>query len=202
MIINKINIPCITLENKSKHYIYYIKNIITNKYYIGACLHKKGIANRFQRHIWFLKSNRHHSKKLQNSFNKYSSDFSVWEFGLLEPTTLSIQKEREQYYINLYDSYHNGYNATAFSDKIFCGKMPLEQKLLIKKSKETLTEEVIINIFNLFNTGSSHREISKIYNISTTTIIRILNDDNHYSEYKLKNSLSKSFFNYFNKFIN
>lgn len=51
-------------------FIYSIYNTITMKYYIGETLHPQ---ERWQRHLSDLISNKHHSHKLQASFNKYGT---------------------------------------------------------------------------------------------------------------------------------
>jgi hypothetical protein len=51
--------------------VYCIKNTITNKVYIGSSLN---IKSRLKTHIFSLKNNKHHSLKLQRSYNKYGKD--------------------------------------------------------------------------------------------------------------------------------
>ena len=51
--------------------IYFIKNKITGKYYIGETIDYK---NRISHHFTDLKYNNHHSHKLQNAYNTYGKD--------------------------------------------------------------------------------------------------------------------------------
>lgn len=88
------------------YYIYGIKQKSTNKYYIGSTNNCK---NRWSRHKGALKGNKHHSIKLQRTYNKYGLDdleFVVIE-SLKNKTDLFI---REQYHIDDKNSYHNGFN--------------------------------------------------------------------------------------------
>ena len=59
--------------------IYAIINILNQKMYIGST---KCFRERFNEHHRYLKNNKHHSARLQNSWNKYGGDF--FEFISLE----------------------------------------------------------------------------------------------------------------------
>lgn len=50
-----------------KHFVYSIKNKITNKFYIGITNNPK---TRFKKHVYTLNTNCHHSRKLQDSVTK------------------------------------------------------------------------------------------------------------------------------------
>lgn len=86
--------------------IYAIKNIINNKVYIGQSV---DINKRFKQHLWGLNHNRHDNPHLQNSWNKYKEE--NFEFIVLEEVedinNLDIQ---EQYWIDEFNSYNDGYN--------------------------------------------------------------------------------------------
>mgnify|MGYP000355475291 CR=1 FL=1 len=51
--------------------IYLIRNRISEKFYVGSSI---DIDRRWTRHIDDLNKNKHHSVKLQNSWNKYGKD--------------------------------------------------------------------------------------------------------------------------------
>jgi len=51
--------------------IYFIKNKVTNKYYIGETI---DYSTRISHHFTDLKNNTHHSHKLQNAYNTYGKD--------------------------------------------------------------------------------------------------------------------------------
>jgi len=70
--------------------------------YIGSA---SNMINRWRCHLSYLKKNNHHSKKLQNHYNKYGEidlTFSIIELCNSEKLVLT-----EQYYIDLYKPYFN-----------------------------------------------------------------------------------------------
>lgn len=101
----------ITQENlndlKKKKGIYRIYCTKSNKSYIGSTW--KSFKSRWKQHLYKLNNNNHHSKEMQNAFNKYGTNSFVCE--ILEIVTdKNILLKREEYYISVYDSYKNGYN--------------------------------------------------------------------------------------------
>lgn len=196
MIISNVEISCLNEDNKNGFYVYGIRNKITNKYYIGSTVSKYGIKFRLRRHIYHLNRNDHHSEKLQRSFNKYDRNFNNWEFIILDNIDKSTQQSKEQFYINKYNSYYNGYNSTKESNKIFSGKMNEEHKKSISDSKQILKKEQIIDIFKKFNNGMNYIEVSKYYNLSYVTISSIINNKKYYTDIKEKFNLSKNFYKY------
>lgn len=91
--------------------IYKITNVITGKVYIGSTTNFK---NRWSSHICRLKNNTHHSIKLQNSVNKHNIE--NFKFEVLEECAKELLIEREQYWINEFDSFNNGYNSRPNAD--------------------------------------------------------------------------------------
>lgn len=89
--------------------IYSITNTKTGKRYVGS---SKDIETRFKSHMYGLRKKEHHSIKLQRSYNKYKNE-SIFHIEVLEETTEKQLLKREQYYIDLYDSFYNGYNCAA-----------------------------------------------------------------------------------------
>ena len=87
----------------NKFFVYKIINLITGKVYIGST---NNIKNRFWRHQRQLHLNKHHSIKLQRSYNKYGID--NFKFETIEECSKEDLIQREQYYIDLYDSYNEG----------------------------------------------------------------------------------------------
>jgi len=97
--------------------IYIIENIKTNKYYVGS---STNTHKRLNSHKGLLIRNKHHSYKLQGSFNKHG--ISNFNFKVIEdiyfpndydkPTKLEYLECREEYYINKYNSYKLGYNVS------------------------------------------------------------------------------------------
>lgn len=85
--------------------IYCIKNMINGKMYIGKSI---DINSRLAGHFRGLGNNSHHSIKLQHAWNKYSPENFVT--GTIEECDVEDLDSRERFYIELYDSYRNGYN--------------------------------------------------------------------------------------------
>lgn len=85
--------------------IYKIINLVNNKIYIGSAVN---FNKRKNNHKSKLLMNKHHSKKLQNAWNKYG--FENFEFEIIEECEKEKLIEREQYYIDLYNSFNEGYN--------------------------------------------------------------------------------------------
>lgn len=196
MKIRKVDVECINDENKNKFFIYGIKNTITGKYYIGSTINKRGISYRIARHIYHLRTNTHHSEKLQRSFNKYESDFAIWEFILFEEITKDNHQIKEQYYIDKYDAYNNGYNSTPLAGVTNSGAMSDKHKKAISDSKQNLPDKDIIDIFSKYNNGLNYSQIAKYYSISYVTISTIINNDRYYPEAKKKYKLKKEWYNY------
>lgn len=87
--------------------IYAIRNTVTNKIYIGSA---KNFKIRFRLHTNTLKRNKHHNRHLQFAWNKYNS--YSFQFLVLENCEREKLLEREQHWINKYQSYSRklGYN--------------------------------------------------------------------------------------------
>ena len=89
--------------------IYIIKNKINKKVYIGqTCQSPK---ERFAQHMKPSTHKTRGSYKLYNAIKKYGKE--NFYFEVLEKNISKKEiDEKEIYYINLYDSYYNGYNST------------------------------------------------------------------------------------------
>jgi len=84
--------------------VYYIENCITGRRYIGSSCN---IINRFNRHLFDIRNNKHHNKHLQRSVANHG--ICNFRFGILEECHPDQLLKREQYYI---DISINLYNAT------------------------------------------------------------------------------------------
>lgn len=121
--------------------IYYIKNIVTNKYYIGSTF---DFNKRFTAHRCKLNNNRHHSIKLQNSWNKHGKN--NFEFKILEVYYFNdemtsnykkhILESAEQSYFEKFNCVNNGYNVAKIAGTP-CTKRSKES---IDKQKNTVKE--------------------------------------------------------------
>lgn len=88
--------------------IYKIENKINHKVYIGQSIN---IERRWQAH---LSPSQYHNTILQAAFDKYGKNNFI--FSILEECDKEQLNEREQYWINYYDSYKHGYNMTLGGD--------------------------------------------------------------------------------------
>ena len=90
---------------KLKGGVYRILNTATGKCYVGSAVYIKGRWS-FNRSCF---KNKIQSPKLQNAWNKYGE--KNFEFYILELCLPEQQTEREQYWMDFYDSCKNGYNS-------------------------------------------------------------------------------------------
>ena len=126
--------------------IYKLINTNTQKVYIGS---SNDIERRWKEHIRALDNNNHHSYKLQQNYNK-TKDKDIFQFEVIEEVDNKVNlKEREQYYIDLYDAFKNGYNCSALVDnpKYFY-KTP--ERYEESKIKEMRYKE-FLELFNQYN---------------------------------------------------
>lgn len=79
-------------------YVYEIKNVVNNKRYIGAT---KNIRFRFRQHKTSLNSGEHHSKTLQDDFNKYGLENFI--FKVLAKVPEEDLDFMEKYFIECFD---------------------------------------------------------------------------------------------------
>lgn len=85
--------------------IYCIKNLITNKSYIGQSY---DIEKRWKHHIIDLNSGKSHNKHLQRSWKKYGKDNFV--FSVIEECEESLLNMKEIYWIEKLGTFKSGYN--------------------------------------------------------------------------------------------
>lgn len=82
------------------------------KVYIGITCHQDNIIRRFGQNGEGYKTQR----KFYRAIQKYGWDNFKHEILEKDLTSLDDANEREQYYIELFDSHHNGYNSTDGGD--------------------------------------------------------------------------------------
>ena len=138
--------------------IYLIRNLVTNKVYIGQT--KYSIDIRFKQHLKASKSN---SQALYKSMRKHGLENFFIE--LLE-NNISINEinTKEINYISKYNSANNkfGYNMT------------LGGSTANKHFKYCLDFTQIQTILDLYSAGKSTRDIAKLFNTSASAINNIL----------------------------
>ena len=136
------------LGNKSEDVIcgiYIIKNEKNNKVYVGQ---STDIYNRWKQHVRDLKSNRHHSRKLQRAWNK-TKNKKIFNFKILEIIDENMLDFEEDKYINEYDSYNNGYNCTTVFSTI-----------------EIIKEKRIKNLNKQIRIDSYYQEWMELYRVT------------------------------------
>lgn len=138
-------------------YIYQITNKINNKIYIGKT--ELSINKRFYQHCMDSKKERCENRPLYSAMSKYGIENFCIE--LIEETSNPI--EREIYWINKKDSYHNGYNTTLGGD----GKNYLDYNLIIKTYEKEQNIQKTAEILNI--SKDSVRIILHSHNIIVKT---------------------------------
>lgn len=94
-------------------FIYCIMNKINNKKYIGKTEHKDPYK-RFLEHKKDMHRKYRKNRALYKAMNKYGIE--NFSFEVIEEVSSELASEKEQYYINLFDTYKNGYNLTLGGD--------------------------------------------------------------------------------------
>lgn len=112
--------------------VYSIKNNITNLEYIGS---SKNIEKRWKEHLWMLESRKHHSKKLQNAWNKHGKD--NFTFSIIEECELELLLETEQFWIDKKQAYKRkfGYNICEKANSVIGKKHSEETIKKIRRAK-------------------------------------------------------------------
>ena len=89
--------------------IYMITNKINNKKYIGQTIQKPRV--RFLYHIQYAAKDRNIiNMPITKAIHQYGKE--NFDFEVLEECEEELLDEREEYYVNKYDTFYNGYNAT------------------------------------------------------------------------------------------
>jgi len=97
--------------------IYQATNIVNNKSYIGKTIQNFNIYKKthIRSAINKLDIRRGSRKAFYSAIRKYGSDVFKWEI-LYKCIDANVLNEKEIYYIQLYDTYKNGYNMTKGGD--------------------------------------------------------------------------------------
>lgn len=136
-------------------YIYKIENKINGKIYIGKTL--KTIEERWREHCKDFQRERCEKRPLYSAMNKYGiENFIVKEVEQCEESVLS---EREKYWIEYYNSFKYGYNATIGGD----GKPYIDRNLVIKTYQEIGVMQRVADLLNI--SADSVKNILKENNI-------------------------------------
>ena len=135
-------------------YIYKITNIINDKIYIGKT--SQTIEKRWKEHCSDYLRRNEEKRPLYSAMKKYGiQNFKIEE---IEQCTSEEANEKEKYWIEYYNSFKNGYNATIGGD----GKAYIDRKLVI----------------NTYQKIQNCVKTAEIYNIHVTTVYKILEENN------------------------
>ena len=129
-------------------FIYKATSKTTNKVYIGQSC--QTLEKRISQHLSHAFTKQDPNNHFHNAIRKYGKQdfvFQVIEDGIEDAETLNA---RERYWINYYDSYHNGYNSTLGGD----GSLQRDDK----------------TIEALFHKGYTTKEICQITGYNRITI--------------------------------
>lgn len=141
-----------------KGLIYIIRNSINDKVYVGQTI--LSLEDRWKTHLKPSVSKQRGSYKIYNAMNKYGKENFYCEL-LEDNVSIEELNDREIYYIEKYDSFENGYHSTKGGDGKFINK-----------------DYDIENIVSQYESGISAIKIAKEYNVSHSTIDRILHVNN------------------------
>lgn len=127
--------------------IYKITNDVNNKVYIGKTL--LTIEKRFAQHVADSKRSRNEFRPLYAAMNKYGIEH--FHIELIETVDNNILDEREKYWIQQYNSYHYGYNATYGGD----GKVLYDETIRQSMVNDYQNGMLIIEIATKYNCDTS-----------------------------------------------
>lgn len=111
--------------------IYCISNDINDKLYIGKTTHAT-LEERLKEHFKDSQKELKEKRPLYSAIKKYGKEHFF--ISLVEECDIEILSKREEYWINYYNSYYNGYNATLGGE----GQVLYDYSLFIEDYKNGL----------------------------------------------------------------
>ena len=119
--------------------IYKIINKVNGKFYLGS---SKDIETRWDKHIYDLKNNRHHSVHLQRAWIKYGEENFIFE--ILENTSTEMLLEREQTLLDTLRPFddNNGYNMSRTSSGGDLLSYHPDKNAIVERIKETIKNNI------------------------------------------------------------
>lgn len=134
-------------------FIYKITNLLNGKTYIGKTdIHT--VQERFKEHI--KDSKKYLDRPLYRAFNKYGIE--NFKIETIEECNVNESCEREKYWIEYYNSFKYGYNATIGGD----GRAYIDRELVIKT----------------YNKVQNQTQVAEILKISQDSVSYILKENN------------------------
>ena len=179
-------------------YIYKITNKVNNKMYIGQTV--KTVNKRFTQHI--NNSNKPYFSQivLYKAFNKYGIENFICE--TIEEVPNELLDEREQYWIEYYDTYFNGYNSTLGGRATELYNWDVDdiiEKYLELKSARKVAETIgcdhssvdkILNANNIKRFSAAQQQSQPVIFINKEQILRF-ETTTEAAEYFINNKISK-----------
>jgi group I intron endonuclease len=107
--------------------VYIIENTVTGHFYIGSAT--ASFESRWKSHWNDLRGNRHHSDRLQNSYNKYGE--SVFKFKVIVECAPELCIKKEQFYM---DTLEPEFNMNPTAGNCLGRKFSEESKLKMSES--------------------------------------------------------------------
>jgi group I intron endonuclease len=176
--------------------IYIIRNNVNNKIYVGST---NDLNRRLRNHKFLLEAGKHHSKHLQNAYNKYGKENFLFEvYKKVNENELLIEEQKVLDYLRPFGK--NGYNIAEIAGSPMKGKTHtdkvkaiLREKLSgnkhphfgkevsekwrrnISKMKKKFSDEEERSFLERYEIGESKTSIAKSVGVHITTITRAIN---------------------------
>lgn len=155
------------MSQKINGIIYKATNILNNKIYIGMTT--QSLKDRMYGHFW-SSVNSDKNYHFLNAIRKYGWENFSWDIveeGLYE--SIEELREKEVYWISLFDSFISGYNSTIGGEGVIGFDHSGENN-----SRALLKEEEVLQILDLLNTNEKTiREIAEMFNVGNHVVSRI-----------------------------
>lgn len=144
-------------------YIYKIKNNINGKIYIGKTLYS--IEKRWGEHCRASRKDCCENRPLYSAMRKYGTDsFSIEEIEQCDDAMVS---DREEFWIEFYGSFKNGYNATVGGD----GKPYIDYDVVIETYHQIKNQKRVADMLGI--NSSTVRKILKLRNVDSLSSLEV-----------------------------
>lgn len=156
--------------------VYIIINTINGKVYVGSSI---DVEKRFGEHKSGLRNKSHKNIYLQNAWNKYGED--AFEFKALEYIEESLLLEREQFWMDKYQSYNRrvGYNIAPIAGRnIGIKRRPVSQETRLKISLTSRGRKLSDEAKNKMR----GKAIGRLHSEETKEKLRRMNTGNKHSD--------------------
>lgn len=129
-------------------FIYKITNKVNGKAYVGKTLGT--VEKRFNEHLRDAKRRQYEKRPLYTAINKYGID--NFDVKTLEKCDNNIISQREIYWIEYYNTYKSGYNATKGGDgKAYINEDEVIKEYLKNKNATITAKQLNISLDGILN---------------------------------------------------